>query len=127
MTDTICQARARPTREGIRIMKNRHSHYEEDVTTFPADAYHVRGYDGIAFYVLGWETEPDEDTEWSGYEIRTGLVLAIMVGDDRRHRIDPDDLTPIDRADYCGECGQIGCTCDGYPRDDDEDTTEVEA
>ena len=93
-------------------------HYENDTDSFPADTYRVRQYPGIAFYVLGWETEPDDDTEWSGYEVRTGRVLAVMVGDDRRHALDPDDLTPLDRAAYCGVCGQIGCAHDGLDRED---------
>lgn len=84
-------------------------HYESDDATFNAEAYSVKGYRGIAFHVLGWETEPDQDTEWTGYEVRTGNVLAVMVGDDRRHSVDPADLTPIAWEDYCGSCGQIGC------------------
>jgi len=99
----------------------RHPHYETDDETFNADAYTVKGYRGIAFYVLGWETEPDEDTEWSGHENRTGNVLAVMVGDDHRHKVDPEDLIPIDRKDYCGECGQMGCQHDGLDRTDDDE------
>ena len=90
-------------------------HYEQDAETFSADAYAVAGHDGVAWRVLGWETEPDEDTEWSGYEVRTGQVAAVMVGDDHRYYFDPDDLTPLKREEYCGECGQVGCTHDGYP------------
>lgn len=93
------------------------AHYEEDQEAFPAEAYTVRGYRGIAFYVLGWETEPDEETEWSGIEARTGRVLAVMIGDDHRHSVDPDDLAPIAREEYCGECGQIGCAHDGLERE----------
>ena len=41
-------------------------------------AYAVKGWgNGIAFRVVGWETEPDEDTEWSGYESRTGWLLSV--------------------------------------------------
>jgi hypothetical protein len=68
---------------------------------------------GIAFYALGWETEPDEDTHWSGIENRTGRVVVVMVGDDRHFAEDPEDLTPLDREAYCGECGQVGCAHDG--------------
>lgn len=64
---------------------------------------------GVAFRVLGWETEADEDTEWSGYENETGRVLVCMVGDDQKFAIEPDELEPLDRASYCGDCGQIGC------------------
>jgi hypothetical protein len=92
--------------------------YETDNETFSATAYRVRRYPGIAFYVLGWETEPDQDTEWTGYEVRTGRVLAVMVGDDRRHSLDPDDVEPLPREEYCGECGQIGCCHDGLDREE---------
>ncbi len=96
---------------------NRCPHYEEDDTTFHAPAYTVRGWgQGIAFSVRGWEVEPDEDTEWSGIEARTGRVVVTMIGDDARFVVDEDDITPIAREDYCGECGQIGCTCAGYDR-----------
>ena len=89
-------------------------HFEADDATFPADHYTVKGYRGIAFYVLGWETEPDEDTEWSGMEVRTGRVLAVMVGDDYRHRVDEDDLAPLASDAFCHTCGQIGCTHNVY-------------
>ena len=36
----------------------------------------------VAWHVLGWETEPDEDTEWSGCYNRTGRLVCQMVGDD---------------------------------------------
>jgi hypothetical protein len=91
--------------------------YEEDNETFSAAAYTVAGWGaGIAWHVWGWETEPDEDTEWSGMERRTGRVVATMVGDDCRFAIDPEDLTPIEREGYCGVCGQVGCCHDGYDR-----------
>jgi hypothetical protein len=94
------------------------THHETDDETFSADAYTVKRYsDGIAWAVLGWETAPDEDTEWSGYERRTGQVVCRMIGDDRNFVFDPDDLTPLDREDYCGECGQIGCCHDGLDRE----------
>lgn len=95
------------------------AHFEEDDSAFPAEAYTVAGWgQGIAWHVLGWETEPDEDTDWSGYEVRTGNVVARMVGDDRDFSIDPEDVTPLDREDYCGSCGQVGCTHDGLDRED---------
>lgn len=71
--------------------------------------YTVRGWRDVAFWVDGWETEPDEDTEWSGYEERTGRLLVVMVGDDKRHAVDPDDLTQLKEREYCHSCGQIGC------------------
>lgn len=90
--------------------------YETDNDTFSADAYRVDRYDGIAWSVYGWETEPDEDTEWTGIEERTGRVVAVMIGDDRRFSIDVDEIHAIDEDEYCHECGQIGCCHDGRER-----------
>ncbi len=87
----------------------RRHQYENDNSAFPADAYAVKGYRGIAWRVLGWELEPDEDTEWSGYYNRSGNVLAIMKGDDRVFTLEQDDFTPLGDDDYCPGCGQIGC------------------
>jgi hypothetical protein len=98
--------------------RQRTPHFEDDDTgTYSDDArYQVSGYSGVAWRVYGWETEPDEDTEWSGYEVRTGRLVCVMVGDDRRFTFDPEDVSPIDELDYCTECGQIGCTADGRDR-----------
>ena len=41
----------------------------------------------------------------------------VAVGDDYKHRVDPEDVEEIDELDYCAECGQIGCCCDGRDRD----------
>jgi hypothetical protein len=71
--------------------------------------FRVNGFGGIAFYFLTVEEVPDEDTEWSGYSVPTGNVLMVMVGDDRKHSIDPEDVETIEEDDYCHECGQIGC------------------
>lgn len=91
-------------------------HYE-DATEYPADAYTVSGWGaGIAFYVLGWETEPDDDTEWSGQETRTGRLIVCMVGDDALHSVDPEDVSELAEDAYCHECGQVGCTHDGRER-----------
>ena len=90
--------------------------YETDDAAFPADAYTVVGYCGIAWYVFGWETEPTEDTEWDGIEARTGRVICRMVGDDRDFSIELGDITPLAREEYCGVCGQIGCSHDGLER-----------
>lgn len=86
--------------------------YEIDDETYPDENhYKVSTYPGIAFYVLGWETEPDEDTEWSGYEVRTGNLLVMMVGDDRRISVDPDYVSVLAEDAFCRGCGQIGCGC----------------
>ena len=90
-------------------------HYE-DAPEYQADGYKVSGYRGIAWYVLGWETEPDEDTEGSGLENRTGQLICQMIGDDRHFAFDPSEIMSIPRESFCGECGQIGCTHDGLSR-----------
>jgi hypothetical protein len=94
-------------REGARRIAAR-KNYEADDEHFNADAYAVESYPGIAWQVLGWETEPDEDTEWSGFENRTGQVVAVMVGDDRHFVFDESEIKPISGEDYCPECGQMG-------------------
>lgn len=67
----------------------------------------------------GLGTTPYECIDEEGDEVRTGRVVVTMIGDDARHTVDPDDLTPLERGAYCGECGQIGCSCDGYDRTED--------
>ena len=105
--------------------------------TLDLDArYTVAGYRGVAFYLLGWSREQFEvpaelvcedvdcehetescwippyiDDRESDREVR-----AVMVGDDRIHYVDVEDLTLLDDDDYCHECGQVGCTHDGRER-----------
>jgi len=83
--------------------------------------YTVDGYRGIAFYLIGFATETVETEtvdEIDGetvyfYDHETvedrGFVRAVMVGDDREHIVDVDDLTMIADEDFCQECGQTGC------------------
>lgn len=83
--------------------------------------YSVAGYRGIAFYLRGYVRTPlvDDNTgelvrDWLGecddaYNVDTTQVRAIMVGDDREHIVDVNDLTPLDDDAYCSGCGQIGC------------------
>lgn len=47
---------------------------------------------------------------------RTGALVVVMVGDDKRHIVDESDLTELTELDYCHECGQMGCTHDGLDR-----------
>lgn len=98
-------------------MRIKRSGYETDPETFPAPAYRVAGHGGIAWHVYGWETEPDEDTEWSGCENRTGRIVCVMVGDDRRWTFEPEEVSPLVDGDYCVECGQIGCGHGARPTD----------
>ena len=106
----------------------KHNYDTDDIQeAFPADAYRVRQYPGIAFYVRGWHTEPDQDTEWTGMEEKTGKIATTMIGDDRIFLIDPDDLEELPRADYCSECGQIGCSHDGLDRSEELDPGQRQA
>ena len=89
--------------------------YETDTPDPYPDAVQI-GKPDVAWYVLGWHVEPDEDTEWTGYLHRTGDLVCVMVGDDSRFLFAPDDIIPIEREDYCGQCGQIGCSHDGLDR-----------
>lgn len=63
----------------------------------------VDGYSGVAWFVSLFQ-----DVE--------GRIVCVMVGDDRRFDFDPDEVHPLDREAFCGECGQVGCTHDGIAR-----------
>lgn len=92
------------------------SYYEDtELTEVRFDLPHrVEGYDGIAWHILDYNKYDDEDTVWTGEPVVDyDNVVAIMVGDNRRHIICIDDIEPIDEDDYCHVCGQIGCGHDG--------------
>ena len=91
--------------------------FEEGDDLYGVEVVQSKRYGGVAIYPLGWATEPDAETEWTGYEQRTGRVLCVMVGDDKYFSQIPSDLIPLAREGYCGECGQIGCQHDGYERE----------
>jgi hypothetical protein len=84
--------------------------------------YAVEGYRGVAFYLTGWQQRweplttliPLDDGEECEIELdegewvddpESGIVRAVMVGDDREHLVDVDDLTKLDEGDYCHGCG----------------------
>lgn len=84
----------------------------DDDAPFPFDferAYRVTGEPGIAWRAYAYEAEPDHETEWTGYAVPTGRVLAHMIGDDSPRGFEPEALAAIADEDYCGGCGQIGC------------------
>ena len=64
--------------------------------------------------------ECDDSCGYWDYEdmIRDDQAIVCMVGDDRWSTYDIAELTALPREEYCGECGQIGCQCDGYDRED---------
>jgi len=78
--------------------------------------YRVDGWPAVAVWIAGEETEASEETHWDGIEEPTGRLLVVMVGDDYRHAVDPEELSVIEELDYCAECGQLGCTHDGRER-----------
>ncbi len=91
--------------------------------------YKVRGWNGVAFFLLGWECvyEPvmcyGQDEDGNEVEMESGEfdevanrdnVIAVMVGDDRRHVVDVKDLEVLEPDKFCRSCGQIGCGCNVY-------------
>ena len=88
---------------------------DNTVHTLDMDAhYRVDGWGrGIAFYLLGYVTERDEDYDWTGLETEgRSRVRAVMVGDDAVHIVDVEDLHVIPEDGFCRGCGQIGCGCE---------------
>lgn len=84
--------------------------------------YRVESYPGVAFRLIGYnETtqvvesyDPEIDC-WlydELVEVDTSMVVAVMVGDNRKHIIDVDELSIITEDEYCSSCGQIGCSHD---------------
>lgn len=71
--------------------------------------YKIHGWPGVAVHKIGPYLVADDDTEWTGEMVETGMVEVIMVGDDVVHFVDPEDLIEINDDEFCPECGQIGC------------------
>lgn len=77
-----------------------------------AKRYAVDGYRGIAFRLVGWVIIEEYD-DWGEATGDTyadeSQVIAVMIGDDRRHIVEVADLEMLDDDAYCHVCGQIGC------------------
>lgn len=84
----------------------------------PGDHVSVESHPGIAFSVIDEETQVTEETVWTGYESPTGRISARMVGDNRVFSFDPDELTLLSEHEFCGGCGQLGCTWDNSDTDE---------
>ena len=82
---------------------------EEPVTDGPlkGKTVTVKRWPKVACYVVA-----DDGETWA---------TVVMVGDDKKHRVNRDDCTEVARKAYCGVCGQIGCAHDGMDRDDEDD------
>jgi hypothetical protein len=109
-----------------------------ETTKLDSDAcYSVLGWPGVAFFINGypkrWEPFTSlvecyedycachqgedylheveaNDGEWVEQDETCGLVMVVMVGDDRKIMVSTSDLTKLSEGDYCGGCGQIGCS-----------------
>lgn len=69
--------------------------------------YTVHGWPKIAVRIAGHVTRHvDEDGE---RELDPDWVNVVMIGDDRRHPVEVDELVKIDDDEFCSECGQVGC------------------
>jgi hypothetical protein len=104
---------------------------ETDTGIKVGDSVRVRGFQGIACVFRGHPVEArevwvDDGTDEDGNPLgfydseeleRTDRAIVVMVGDDRKHTVDVEDLEALPDEDYCGECGQIGCTHDGKERE----------
>ena len=97
------------THDNIEVSQFKNHRYFESLDLCLNNAYKTKKNPGVAWNILGYEVEPDEDTEWSGIENPTGFILAYMVGDDEVFRFKKGDLIPIEEDNYCCGCGQIGC------------------
>ena len=85
----------------------------------PGDYVTANTYRGVAFYVqrndveLVYDDDWNHDEPWSNDEPEEVTVpdrfVCTMVGDDREHIIDVEDLEPLDEDHFCPGCGQTGC------------------
>ena len=84
--------------------------------------YRVEGWPQVAVWIKDYAfdlkevitedvDEDGEDIFFTDYEqvTDTSRVIVVMVGDDREHTVDVDELVKIDDDAYCSCCGQIGC------------------
>lgn len=74
----------------------------------------VKGFSEVACTFVGMQTERYWDLDEGIFpgepeERETGKALVVMVGDDHRYAVDPEDMTEIDKETFCHGCGQIGC------------------
>lgn len=72
------------------------------------------------------DTQPGAALRVRHHSTELDEVIAVMVGDNRPWRFSTSDLTVIPREAFCGECGALGCRCDGLDRDDYNRESEEE-
>jgi hypothetical protein len=88
--------------------------------------YKVAGWPQVACRLVGEMVEVADDGDGGEVYDPSGLFGVVMVGDDFVHLVEPDRLVPVEREEYCGECGQLGCAHDGLDRGDDDDAAEAD-
>lgn len=71
-------------------------------------------YPGIAMWFLNYDVMHFHSAECEyegcyGGVTDTDTAVVQMVGDDRKITVGADTLSAIDREDFCGGCGQMGC------------------
>lgn len=76
--------------------------------------FKVSYYDGIAFFFHSEETVIEGHDWCYEDEVPTGNAIMIMVGDNYKHIVDPEDIETIPDDAYCRDCGQIGCRHNVY-------------
>lgn len=89
-------------------------------------AYTHPSFRGVALAFVGYATnrvpiqyltEDEEgnevwaDSDESEEEEDTDRAVVVMIGDDRHHTVDAEDLTELAEDAYCPGCGQTGCHC----------------
>jgi hypothetical protein len=74
------------------------------------DTVTVRGYNGIAWTVLGQSMTGYVDEVGDEHEdVLDGWWDVRMVGDDKVWTLEASMMALISDDDYCQGCGQIGC------------------
>lgn len=84
-----------------------------------AGAFTVDGVVGVAWRAIKYKQVPVIDPEQIDYDDAPDFIeeiddkdwiIAVMVGDNRRHEIEVSEITMIEDDDYCSQCGQVGCS-----------------
>lgn len=93
--------------------------YEPNDTAFPANAYRVSGHPGIAWYVLGWETETVIRESWEKCDTCQGDGFTIDDDDQQETCQDCRGHGAFDTTDYEPEperTGNLVCVMVGDDR-----------
>lgn len=84
-------------------------------TIMPDIYVQVDYYPGVAMCVLGpsviecYSYDPVDQEYYEDYVPQPGFWDCVMVGDDDVIQIEECYIKPLDRDEFCGSCGQVGC------------------